>query len=105
QIVDVLADPEYHLADAQRLAGFRTLLGIPLLRDGEPIGALSIWRKHVQAFSGPEIGLVTTFADQAVLAIENVRLFQTIDRPPTALARYAPQVAARLRSFGDGGRA
>jgi len=98
QIVDVLADPEYQLADAQRLAGFRTLLGIPLLRDGEPIGGLSIWRKRVQAFSVPEIGLVTTFADQAVLAIENVRLFETIDRQRTELARYAPQVAELLSS-------
>ena len=101
QIVDVLADPEYELSDAQRLAGFRTLLGVPLLRDGEPIGVLSIWRKHVQAFTAPEIALVSTFADQAVLAIENVRLFQTIDRQRTELARYAPQ-AAELLSSAEG---
>jgi adenylate cyclase len=98
QILDVLADPEYRLADAQRLAGFRTLLGIPLLRDGEPIGVLSVWRKQVEAFSVPEISLLTTFADQAVLAIENVRLFETIDRQRTELARYAPQVAELLSS-------
>jgi class 3 adenylate cyclase/putative methionine-R-sulfoxide reductase with GAF domain len=101
QIVDVLADPEYRLTDAQRLAGFRTILGIPLLRDGEPIGVLSIWRRHVQPFSGPEIKLLTTFADQAVLAIENVRLFETIDRQRTELARYAPQ-AAELLSSAEG---
>ena len=98
QILDVLDDPEYRLADAQRLAGFRTLLGIPLLRDGEPIGVLSVWRRHVEAFSTPEISLLTTFADQAVLAIENVRLFETIDRQRTELARYAPQVAELLSS-------
>jgi class 3 adenylate cyclase len=98
QILDVLADPEYRLADAQRLAGFRTLVGIPLLRDGEPIGVLSVWRGHVEAFSVPEISLLTTFADQAVLAIENVRLFETIDRQRTELARYAPQVAELLSS-------
>jgi class 3 adenylate cyclase/putative methionine-R-sulfoxide reductase with GAF domain len=98
QIVDVLADPEYRLADAQRLAGYRTILGVPMLRDGEPIGVLSVWRRHVEAFSPSEISLLTTFADQAVLAIENVRLFETIDRQRTELARYAPQVAELLSS-------
>jgi adenylate cyclase len=101
QIVDVLADPEYRLAEAQRLSGFRTLLGIPLLRDGEPIGVLSVWRRHVEAFTASEIGLLSTFADQAVLAIETVRLFETIDRQRSELARYAPQ-AAELLSSAEG---
>jgi class 3 adenylate cyclase/putative methionine-R-sulfoxide reductase with GAF domain len=101
QIVDVLADPEYELAEAQRLSGFRTLLGIPMFRDGEPIGVLSVWRRHVQEFSPSEIGLLKTFADQAVLAIENVRLFETIARQRTELARYAPQ-AAELLSSSEG---
>jgi len=101
QIVDVLADPEYELAEAQRLSGFRTLLGIPMFRDGEPIGVLSVWRKHVEEFSPSEISLLKTFADQAVLAIENVRLFETIDRQRTELARYAPQ-AAELLSSSEG---
>ena len=98
QIVDVLADPEYLLAEAQRLSGFRTILGVPLLRDGEPIGVLSVWRTRVEAFTDAEAGLLTTFADQAVLAIENVRLFETIDRQRAELARYAPQAAALLSS-------
>jgi GAF domain-containing protein len=98
QIVDVLADPEYRLHDAQGVIGFRTLLAAPLLRDGEPIGVLSVWRREVQAFTAPEINLLTTFADQAVLAIENVRLFETIDRQRTELARYAPQAAELLSS-------
>jgi GAF domain-containing protein len=98
QIVDVLADPEYQLHDAQRIIGFRTLLAAPLLRDGEPIGVLAVWRQEVQAFTAPEINLLTTFADQAVLAIENVRLFETIDRQRTELARYAPQAAELLSS-------
>jgi adenylate cyclase len=98
QILDVLADPEYMLTDMQRIVGFRTILGVPLLRDGEPIGVLSVWRKHVEAFTTPEITLLTTFAHQAVLAIENVRLFETIDRQRTELARYAPQVAELLSS-------
>ena len=101
QIIDVLADPEYELADAQRLAGFRTILGVPMFRDGEPIGVLSVWRRHVEEFSPSEISLLTTFADQAVLAIENVRLFETIDRQRTELARYAPQ-AAELLSSAEG---
>jgi class 3 adenylate cyclase/putative methionine-R-sulfoxide reductase with GAF domain len=101
QIVDVLADPEYRLVDAQRLAGYRSILGVPMLRDGEPIGVLSVWRRHVEPFSASEISLLTTFADQAVLAIENVRLFETIDRQRTELARYAPQ-AAELLSSAEG---
>jgi class 3 adenylate cyclase len=101
QIIDVLVDPEYELAEVQRLAGFRTILGVPLLRDGEPIGVLSVWRKHVEEFTTSEISLLKTFADQAVLAIENVRLFETIDRQRTELARYAPQ-AAELLSSAEG---
>jgi class 3 adenylate cyclase len=101
QILDVLADPEYRLLDAQRAMGFRTLLAIPLLRDGEPIGVLSVWRGNVQEFTRTEIALLSTFADQAVLAIENVRLFETIDRQRTELARYAPQ-AAELLSSAEG---
>jgi len=101
QIVDVLADPDYELAEAQRLSGFRTLLGIPMLRDGEPIGVLSVWRTHVEPFTPSQISLLTTFADQAALAIENVRLFETIDRQRTELARYAPQ-AAELLSSAEG---
>lgn len=101
QIVDVLADPDYELAEAQRIAGFRTILGVPMFRDEEPIGVLSVWRRHVQAFSASEISLLTTFADQAVLAIENVRLFETINRQRTELARYAPQ-AAELLSSAEG---
>jgi len=98
QIADVLADPEYELAEAQRIAGFRTILGVPMFRDGEPIGVLSVWRRRVQEFSPSEISLLKTFADQAVLAIENVRLFETIDRQRTELARYAPQAAELLSS-------
>ncbi len=101
QIIDVLEDPDYELAEAQRIAGFRTILGVPMFRDGEPIGVLSVWRRHVQEFSSSEISLLKTFADQAVLAIENVRLFETIDRQRTELARYAPQ-AAELLSSSEG---
>jgi adenylate cyclase len=98
QIVDALADPEYTLLEAQKIAGFRTILGIPLIHDDAPIGVLSVWRYEVRAFSEPEINLLSTFADQAAIAISNVRLFETVERQRTELARFAPQVAGLLSS-------
>jgi GAF domain-containing protein/anti-sigma regulatory factor (Ser/Thr protein kinase) len=78
QIVDVLADPEYAMRELQKRAGFRTVLGVPLLRDGVPIGLLSVNRTTVRPFTHKQIELVTAFADQAAIAIENVRLFDEI---------------------------
>jgi class 3 adenylate cyclase len=98
QINDVLADPEYLLVDQQRAAGYRTLMGVPLMSEGAPIGVLSVWRTHVEPFNDAEIGILTTFADQAALAISNVRLFETVERQRTELARFAPQVAGLLSS-------
>jgi class 3 adenylate cyclase len=97
-IVDVLEDPEYSMTDLQRAGGFRTALGVPMLKDGEPIGAIAVGRNTVEPFSEAEITLLQTFADQVVVAIENVRLFQTVERQRVELARFAPQVASLLSS-------
>ncbi len=79
QIADVLDDPEYTNIEGQRLGGFRTLLGVPLMRDGAVTGVFVLARSSVSPFSTREIELVQTFSDQAVIAIENVRLFEEVE--------------------------
>jgi two-component system, NtrC family, sensor kinase len=86
QIADVQADPEYDFPEAQKLQGLRTVLAVPLLREGVPLGTIGLWKTEVAPFTEKQIELLTTYADQAVIAIENVRLFDEIQDKSRQLA-------------------
>ena len=85
-ITDVKADPEYTFSPGLDLGEFRTAIGVPMLREGMPIGVLALTRKEVHPFTEKQIELVTTFADQAAIAIENVRLFESVEARTRELA-------------------
>jgi signal transduction histidine kinase len=85
-IPDVLADAEYAWTESIRRGNFRTMLGVPLLREQVPIGVIAVCRAAVRPFSNKQIELIRTFADQAVIAIENVRLFDEIQEKSRQLA-------------------
>ncbi len=93
-IADVLVDPEYTFNEAQRLSGLRTCLGVPMLREGAPVGALSLTRREVNPFSDRQIELVKTFADQAAIAIENARLFGEVQAKTRDLSESLQQQTA-----------
>src|SRR5262249_40363079 len=77
-VPDVAADLEYAARDVAEAARFRSVLSVPMLRGGEPIGAINVWHADVGPFSQKHVSLLQTFADQAVIAIENARLFQEL---------------------------
>ncbi len=93
-IPDVLEDPDYKLSEGQKIAGYRAVLGIPLLRQSEVIGVFSVGRPAPGPFTQREIGLVQTFADQAVIAIENVRLFEEVQTRTRDLSEALQQHTA-----------
>jgi GAF domain-containing protein len=99
-IPDVTADPEYSHPSGQ-IAGLRAVLAVPMFREGALIGAMGIWSDEVRVFTPKQVELVTTFADQAVIAIENVRLLQELRARTDELARSVQE----LRALGEVGQA
>jgi GAF domain-containing protein len=92
---------DHRLPELQRALGYRTLLAVPIVRDDEPIGAIGIWRNEPKAFSDTQIELLKTFPNQAVIAIENVRLFKDLDARTHDLTRSVGE----LRALGEVGQA
>jgi signal transduction histidine kinase len=99
QILDAQTDPEYKLTRIQKLGGFRTMIGVPMLRQGAPIGVFGLARWSVQPFTAKQIELAETFADQAVIAIENVRLFDEIQDKNRQLAEASERKSQFLASM------
>jgi GAF domain-containing protein len=100
QVVDVLADPDYARHDVQKIGGYRTALGVPLLREGKVIGVIFLSRTKPQPFTNKQIELVSTFADQAVIAIENVRLFEAEQQRTRELSESLQQQTATADVLG-----
>jgi GAF domain-containing protein len=98
-IDDVLTDPDYELVETSKLGGYRTLLAVPLLREGEATGVFVLVRRVVRPFTKRQIELVSTFADQAAIAIENVRLFDEIQDKSRQLAEASQHKSQFLASM------
>jgi len=96
-IADVLTDPNYTRHDAAKIAGYRAALGVPLVREGKVIGVIFLSRTKPQPFTDKQVELVTTFADQAVIAIENVRLFEAEQKRTHELGESLEQQTATSR--------
>jgi signal transduction histidine kinase len=93
-VPDILTDLEFAYPEAQKLGKFRTALGVPLMREGTAIGAMFLSRERVEPFSQSQIELIQTFADQAVIAIENVRLFDEVQARTRELAKSLDDLRA-----------
>ena len=103
-IPNIHEDPEYEYWEAQRLGGFQTLLSVPMLHRDEVVGVVSVWRSEVDPFTDDEIELLSTFAEQAVLALVTSQLIETIEHQKAELARYLPPQVAELVSSPEGRR-
>jgi signal transduction histidine kinase len=97
---DVLADPDYEWTEAQRLGGFRTILGVPMLSEDEVIGVISLWRRNVDPFAAREIEVATTFAAQGAIAIRNANLMQQLELRTRELTRSVDELEG-LRHVGE----
>jgi signal transduction histidine kinase/ActR/RegA family two-component response regulator len=100
QIPDVVADPGYGRLDLQRVAGFRTTMGAPMIVDDKVVGAMSIWRNRVSPYGEREMAIVTAFAGQAAMAINGVKLVQELQAGRAELARKVGELEA-LRNVGE----
>jgi signal transduction histidine kinase/ActR/RegA family two-component response regulator len=100
QIPDVVADPGYGRLDLQRVAGFRTTMGAPMIVDDKVVGAMSIWRNKVSPYGEREMAIVTAFAGQAAMAINGVKLVQELQAGRAELARKVGELEA-LRNVGE----
>jgi adenylate cyclase len=102
-IPDVLADPQYEWG-SQKVVGYRAMVGVPIVVAENLIGVLAVTRRVPEPFTDGEIGLVTTFANQAAIAIANARLLDAVERQRTELARFVSPQVAGLLSSDDGER-
>ena len=101
-IPDVAADTEYDWPEASKVGNFRSMLGVPLLREGVPIGVITLTRETARPFSAKQIELISTFADQAVIAIETVRLFEEVQERTAEIERTRSILATMIDNMDDG---